>query len=195
MRLLDWLTGTKRPAIGTSKKPAAELKKALLALNRDTAPWHIRDGAAENCDLVAEWKIVDAKWYEIFAKAGLKEVFQILMRIDDAKDEVRVVDRKFTVEWKAGIPSLSYTAWVFRGRTSEIEFGQAYGFTEKGALGEIYNYRFRANEIKKPIQNAANANGWTWTYRDWSIGVAILAAPIATVIVAHGLFNLWMAHR
>lgn len=168
MGLFDSLTGTKKPASGTPKKPAADLKKTLLALNRDTAPWRIRDGTAEACDLVAEWKIVDAKWYEIFAKAGTKNVFQILMRIDDAKGEVRTVDREFTVEWRAGVPSISVAASAFRGQKVEMKFGQAYGFTETGALGEIYNYRFNTNEIKKPIQDWVTRNGWT--YRAVSFG-------------------------
>ena len=162
MGLFDVFTGTRKPAAGVAKKPAADLRQALVALNRESAPWHIRDGAPEKCDLVAEWKIVDARWYEIFAKAGVKDVFQILMRIDDAKGEVRAVDREFTVEWKAGVPSLSVAATAFRGQQVEVKFGQAYGFTEKGTLGEIYNYRFNTAEIKKPIQAAVTAAGWTY---------------------------------
>ena len=162
MGLFDSLTGTKKPAAGTPKKSAAEMRETLIKLNRDTAPWHMRDGAAEKCDFVAEWKIVDAKWYEIFAKAGLKKVFQILIRVDAEKFEVRAVDREWEVEWRAGIPALNLVASGFRGQKTEISFGAAYGFTEKGALGEIYNYRFDTREMKKPIQDAVTAAGWTY---------------------------------
>ncbi|MCJ7433097.1 MAG: hypothetical protein MUO77_06375, partial [Anaerolineales bacterium] len=41
----------------------------IMALNRPTAPYQIIDGRAKGVDLIAEWKIVDAQWYEIFAKA------------------------------------------------------------------------------------------------------------------------------
>ena len=75
MGLLDMFTGSKGPAAGAAKIPASDLRTALLALNRDTSPWIVRDGAPENCDLVAEWKIVDARWYEIFAKASRSKVF------------------------------------------------------------------------------------------------------------------------
>lgn len=47
----------------------------FLDMNRETAPYQIIDGAAENVDLIAEWKIVDAKWHELFAKANLTKVF------------------------------------------------------------------------------------------------------------------------
>src|SRR4051812_37449939 len=107
MGLLDVFTGSKGPAPGVAKIPAAELRAALLALNRDTSPWQVRDGAPEKCDLVAEWKIVDARWYETFAKASLSKVFKVLMKFDAAKGEVRSVDHEFTVEWRAGVPLLS----------------------------------------------------------------------------------------
>ena len=60
MGLFDLFTGNKTPAPGVTRIQAADLRTALLALNRDSAPWQIRDGAPEGCDLVAEWKIVDA---------------------------------------------------------------------------------------------------------------------------------------
>jgi hypothetical protein len=58
----------------------------LLAVSRPTAPFVVRDGAPERVNLVAEWRIVDASWHEIFAKAGLKKVFKVLMRIDPQKN-------------------------------------------------------------------------------------------------------------
>ena len=60
MAFFDWLTGTKRPAAGVPAKSAAEVRADLLAVNKPTAPFSVRDGAPENVDLVAEWRIVDA---------------------------------------------------------------------------------------------------------------------------------------
>lgn len=39
-----------------------EVTQKILGLNRDSAPYRIIDGKAEGVDLIAEWKIVDAKW-------------------------------------------------------------------------------------------------------------------------------------
>jgi hypothetical protein len=97
MGMFDWLTGTKRPAAGVVPKSATEVRSALLAVSRPTAPFVVRDGAPEQVDLVAEWRIVDASWYEILAKAGLKKVFKILMRLDPQKHEVRAVDQDKTL--------------------------------------------------------------------------------------------------
>ena len=152
----------KKPNKDTPVLPAGEVRQRLLALNRETAPYQIIEGAAENVDLIAEWKIVDARWYEIFAKANLTKVFRIYMKFDEAKHEVRAKDEEFTLEWRAGVPSLSLSASKFSGQKTSIEFGTAYAFTEEFKPGQVYNYRFNTNEIKKPIQEAVIACGWTY---------------------------------
>ena len=139
-----------------------EVRQRLLTLNRETAPYQILDGASQKVDLIAEWKIVDAKWYEIFAKASLTKVFRIYMKFDPAKHEVRAKDEEFTVEWKAGIPSLSLSVTKFQGQMTSVEFGTAYAFTEELSPGQVYKYRFSTNEIKKPIQEAVTACGWNY---------------------------------
>jgi len=158
----DFLTGTKRPAAGTPMVPAPGVRERLLGLNRPTAPWQIIDGAAEKVDLIAEWKIVDAQWYEIFGKAGLKKVFRIYMKMDEASHELRAMDREYSVEWSAGIPNLSLAVSSFKGQSTSVEFGQAFGFTETLAPGQIYKYKFSTNELKKPIQDAVLACGWVY---------------------------------
>ena len=55
MGLFDMFSGGSKPS--ADRKTTAALREALLAVNRDTAPFLIRDGAPEKCDLVAEWKI------------------------------------------------------------------------------------------------------------------------------------------
>ena len=162
MKLFDWLTGTKRPAVGVPAKTPAKVRADLLAVNRPTAPFIVRDGAPDNVDLVAEWRIVDATWYEIFAKAGLEKVFKVLMKLDEQAREVRAVDQEWSVEWRAGVPVLSLAATAFRGQTREFSFGMAFAFTEHGSFGEVYRYRFSTAEIKTPLQDAVTKAGWTW---------------------------------
>ena len=162
MGILDFLTGTKAAPAGVARKPASELRAALLALNRDSSPWIVRDGAPEGADLVAEWKIVDARWYEIFAKASLTKVFKVLMKLDAEKGEVRAVDQDWTVEWRAGVPNLSLSAEAFRGQKVEMSFGTAFAFKENLEFGKVYEYRFKTAEIKTPLQDTAAASGWGW---------------------------------
>ena len=162
MGLFDFLTSTKKPAAGTTVQSAAEVKARLLALNRPTAPYQLVDGSAQGCDLIAQWRIVDAKWFEIFAVAGLTKAFSIHLKIDEAAHEVRAMDREITVEWSAGVPKVSFAVSSFKGQQQSVEFGKAYGFTETLGVGEIYNYRFATKELKEPIQGAVNGAGWTY---------------------------------
>lgn len=160
--MFDFLTSTKRPAPGTPALPAQQVMERLKALTRPTAPWSVVDGRSEGVDLIAEWKIVDARWYEIFAKAGLSKVFRIYLKLNEAKKQIRAQDRAYEVSWRAGIPTLSIAASTFRGQTKSIEFGASYGFTEDFAIGQQYKYRFETGEIKKPVQDAVTACGWVY---------------------------------
>ncbi|MBN1262694.1 MAG: hypothetical protein JXB35_18575 [Anaerolineae bacterium] len=162
MKLFDFLSSTRRPSSDTPPRSPQEVIQAIWALNRPTAPYQIIDGRPEGVNLIAEWKIVDARWYQIFAKAGLEKVFRIYMKLDPAKYEVRAVDREYTVTWTAGVPALSLSVETFRGQKQSIEFGTAYAFTENLAPGQVYNYRFNTGEMKKPIQNAVTGCGWTY---------------------------------
>src|SRR5450631_1794094 len=107
MGFFDFLTSTKRPDANTPVLSAQEVRDKLLALNRPTAPYHLIDGTSEGVDVIAEWKIVDAKWFEIFAKAGLSKSFKIYLKLDENTHEVRAMDRELTVEWRAGVPKVS----------------------------------------------------------------------------------------
>jgi hypothetical protein len=162
MKLLDFFRSTKRPAADTPVLSRQDVLDRLMSLNRSTAPFHLIDGSEEKVDLIAEWKIVDAQWYEIFAKAGLSKVFKIYLKLDPDAHEVRAMDREYSVSWKAGVPTLSVAVSAFRGQTQSVEFGKAYAFTETLAPGQVYNYKFDTREIKKPIQDAVTGCGWTY---------------------------------
>ena len=163
MGIFDILTGTKAAPKGVPRSPAAELRDALLALNRDSAPWLIRDGRPEGADLVAEWKIVDARWYEIFAKASLTKVFRILMKFDEQKGEVRAVDEEWTVEWRAGVPTLSASVEAFRGQKVEMSFGTAFAFKEDlSNTARSTSTASRPPSSKRRSRRPPPPSGWGW---------------------------------
>ena len=139
-----------------------EVRERILAVNRPTAPFQVIDGADEGVDLIAEWKIVDARWYEIFAKASLKKTFKIYLKLDPEAREVRAKDREYEVAWRAGVPTLSLSAKRFSGQKQSIQFGARYGFTEELEFGQIYKYTFQTKELKGPLQEAATGCGWTY---------------------------------
>lgn len=162
MGLWDTLTSTKRPASTVTTLPQDEVRDRILALNRPSAPYQIIDGSTEGVDLIAEWKIVEANWYEIFAKAGLEKVFRIRMTFDAGKHQVRAKDDELDVAWEAGGPKLSYSRNRSIGQNTSIQLGSRYGFTEELRPGEIHTYRFSTGEIKNPIRHVVTESGWTY---------------------------------
>ncbi len=162
MAFWDRLTSTKRPAPGTSACAPDTVRERILAVNRPTAPFQIVDGQEEGVDFIAEWKIVDARWYEIFAKAGLEKVFRIHLELDEAAHEVRAKDHEYSLAWSAGVPRLEASMSRTSGQVKSFQFGTAYAFTEELRPGQVYNYRFSTGELKEPIQEAVTGCGWTY---------------------------------
>ena len=162
MGIFDFLSSKKRPAAGIPLLPGQEVYNRLWSLNRPSAPYQIIDGRVESVDLIAEWKIVDARWYEIFAKSRLSKVFRIYLKLDESAHEVRAMDREYTLAWSAGVPQLSLAASAFKGQMQSVEFGTGYAYTEQLAPGQVYKYRFSTAEIKKPIQEVVTNCGWVY---------------------------------
>ena len=163
MGLFDLFTGRRPPLPGTPCRDGAELRAAFLVLNRDSAPFVVREGGPEGADLVAEWRLSDARWRDVFAKAGLKKGAQVLLRLDYQTGEVRAVQRDYAIEWHAGMPSLSFAAEAFRGQSVEVSFGSGHAFREEDLrFGKVYDWRFRTSELKGPLQEIAAIHGWTW---------------------------------
>ena len=162
MGIFDFLSSTKRPPASTPVLGRQEVLDKLMSLNRPSAPYQLISGESEKVDLIAEWRVVDAQWHEIFAKVGLSKVFKIYLKLAPEAHEVRAMDREYSVSWSAGVPTLSFAASTFKGQTQSVEFGQGYAFTEELAPGQVYKYRFGTKEIKKPIQDAVTSCGWTY---------------------------------
>jgi hypothetical protein len=154
------LMGNAPAASGVEPIGVEELRSVLLGLNRESAPWQVRDGAEEKCDLLAEWRIVDARWSGVFFDYGLQKVYRTRLRFDEDHHEVRHVDQETSLEWRDGVPQIG-RMWS-SGQLDEVEYGRGIAFTEEGALGEVYDYRFRSSEIKDPLRDAVVAHGWGW---------------------------------
>lgn len=166
MGFLDKLKGVKGPVEGALLAGPEELQQKLLALNAGQVPFTVAPGSGgEEGDLIVEWKIVEAQWYEIFAKAGLEKSHRILLSLDRSSNEVRALEQSSEVSWEAGVPTLKLSAEKFQGRTMGTkEFGKAYAFTGVNPLsfGEVYNYRFDVSEMKDPIISVVTNNGWSF---------------------------------
>jgi hypothetical protein len=116
MGLLDWVNGTRRPAVPLVPQPAAALYTALLAVNRPGASFAVRDGRSDGVDLVADLKFADQDWYRYFAKLSPRTAFRIFLRLDESCAEVRGHEQECQVEQLAGVFYYAKVEALRRGR-------------------------------------------------------------------------------
>ena len=158
--------GGKKPS-GTPPVTKSILIDRLLALNDPSKPYHIV--RAVDTDLLAEWKIVDAEWYGVLNKNGLKQAYRALLLVDESRHSVRCCEEFATVSWTVGpkgpIPTVSYAQSFFRGRILySKQYAKGYGLRQLAPPEprQIYEYKFDVNEIRGPIIVTVEENGWEW---------------------------------
>lgn len=162
MGLFDMFTGTKRPASGTTPRPQDEVRNSLLALNRPDAPFVIRDGAPDGVDLVSEWKVRDPGWYDYFKAVGMHRTFQVHMKFDANKSELRSVDKEWLLEWANGVPLVKPAKQYGRGQINQTERRFTFERDERGKIRKVEEGTFSARDLKSPIQDVVTDMGWTW---------------------------------
>jgi len=143
-----------------------ELIDKILALNDPLKPYRIVKGT--DTDLIAEWKIVDAEWYGIFSKSGLKEAYMARLLVDESRHAVRCYEELHGITWTAALPltpRIHYRRSFFGGRILyKKEHAKGYGIKQLKTLeaGKVYDYKFDVNEIRGPIILTVEENGWEW---------------------------------
>ncbi len=157
-RILDKLTGTKRPAEGTPRSTPEELRAALLAVAGPDDPYRVTEGGPKNADLTAEWRIDEPTWSTTFSQKDVSHVIKIMMKLDDEAGEVRSIDQTYTVTWRAGVAQLSITRESHRGQTKQVAFRKEIGVD--GTTRTTWS--FSSDELKDPLRDAALQRGWGW---------------------------------
>jgi hypothetical protein len=162
---LDWVTKRvfRFPGEGDAVS-GAELRAAILAINQFDVPVMVEDREDR---LVATWKYVDARWWELLAKAGLTKTYELHMKLDDAQHLVTLIDVNKSVSWGAGPTGVRLRGGFFRGVIWAYEIGKAWGIKDSFHPGKIYDYRFVPQEIKMPIMNSILRRGWDVRFGMW----------------------------
>jgi len=165
MGYFQYLGGKKQHDIPPVRKQ--ELIDKILILNDPSKPYHIAEGI--DTDLLAEWKIVDTKWWGIMNKNGLRQAYTARLLLDESRHSVRCYEELYRIDWTVGLqgltPKVNYERAFFAGRIIyKKEYAKGYAMKELKSLemGKVYDYRFDINEIRGPIISAVEENGWEW---------------------------------
>lgn len=150
--------------------PMNELKKLLTGINTYQAPVMAEKKGDQ---LVVTWKYVDVKWWEILAKKlALKMLYELHIKFDDKKKEVKLIDVNRKVKWDVGFEGTRHgvakiSGGFFRGVLFEYEIGKLWGIKENFRLGKVYDYKFVPREIKNPVLNTILRSGWNVRFALW----------------------------
>ena len=141
-----------------------ELRAQIQGINEFDAPVMVEERKRK---LVATWKYVDARWLELFAKAGLTKSYELQMKFHEGRHTVTMVDRTKEATWRAGMGGVSVSGSTSQGVVMAYEVGKQWGIKENFAPGKIYDYKFVPSEIKLPILNSILRSGWDVQYGMW----------------------------
>lgn len=144
--------------------PKEEVRARLLELNNFDLPFHVREGKGGR--LVAEWRLVDAKWSALFERGRMKMAHSVAIDLEGPGRVARSLDRQYRLHWSATVGRLQASAFGFRGISFfQSGLGESYGIilTDEGWRADAaYKYRFNLNELKQPLLQAILSSGWTY---------------------------------
>ena len=143
--------------------------------------------------------VIDAQWYTLIRKNGLKRVFTYEVRTYDRSRTLSITDVENSVRWDAGAgvtspPSLHAERSFKRGRVYQLSFQKQYGFdAQTRQPTKVVDYRFNANEGRDIIRRAATRAGWKERMGAEERGAVIFAGAIVATGALIGLFFLGRA--
>jgi len=162
MGLFDKLTGTQHPPEGVSPVPGQDLREALLGLNRPEVPYVIRYGGGERCDLLAEWRLTEPAWQQVFVRSQISHTVRIRMRLDHNEHEVRALEEQRELS-RVGTPTrLQTTSEYTRGPSRTVSRRWTVGRGADGHLEAAETFRFDSAEMREPLRDTVLRSGWTW---------------------------------
>lgn len=144
--------GSERPI------PLSELKSRLMELSQySDIPFFVIERGDK---LIASWKIVDAKWIELFGVGGLKKQYELTLIFHEAKNLVSYRERSSDIETELNTERVGFKKQVQWGWRKEFCFGKSWGIKTDGTIGEQYSYKFSTSDIKNPVFGIINNSGW-----------------------------------
>ena len=135
-----------------------ELRNQILEINNYDAPVRVENKGKK---ISISWNYVNAKWYGLLSKSGISKHYELQVRFNDKTKTATLIDIQKDISFGSTPGEISLRGGFFRGICMEYERGIAWGLTDNFKLGKVYDYKFTNAEIKDPVMNTINRNGWT----------------------------------
>lgn len=158
------------PETGAAPIAKGRLLAAILALNDERRPWAYRPTPDDpRTDIVAEWKLADARWWGAFQRNGFRRSYRALVALHEPTGELRIAEETSATSWTVGSEGITpIVRWSHRFFKGVILFERAreaaYGVVDElpPRIGEIYSYDFDPWRVKGPLLRLAVENGWAF---------------------------------
>ena len=132
--------------------------------------------------------IVDAKWYTLLYKNGIKKTFTIDAKLKEDKHTAATTDTLYALDWQAGadtgsfVPRLGGKLNAQKGEVWSFQAGKQYGASEQGQVGETASWRFSSMEAKEWLDGQLKMNGWHRTLGGTAKGALIFAIVVLVLM-------------
>lgn len=138
--------------------PPEKIREEILSINTYDCPVTVKEKNPNH--FIITWKYVDATWWEVFRKAGMRSNYRLHVKLDPARHEARLIDVETGMNWNAGLTGFHQRFTFFRGIMMKVSIGKAWGIRENFSLGKLYDYHFNSSEVKSPVFNTLLRAGW-----------------------------------
>lgn len=134
--------------------------------------------------------VVDAQYYTILFKEGIKRVFTHHVAVDEQGGSYTITDDAYDLEWKAGVdvdegvprPELRAAASRQLGTVKRFSTQKTWAIDDSGQYGKVVDYSFSSEDGRRMIREAAEAVGLR--QRMGTVTKIGLAAAVLGVVVA-----------
>lgn len=167
-----------------------ELKQQLLDLNSNAdIPFSIIE---KDDMLIASWKIVDAKWVELFGLGGIKKQYELSLRFDEQNKQVSYKGKSVDINTEINAERVGFKKEIRYGNRKEFSFETSWGLKTDGSVGNQYSYKFSTADIKNPVFGIIKQSGWLLKQNAtdkygalflWLVCILFLAAGIIFTLV------------
>lgn len=132
--------------------------------------------------------IVDAKWYTLLFKNGLKKTFSVDVALEESSKKAKTNDQLFELNWEAGVggaeprPHIGARINVSQGEIVSYQSHKEFGVSESGNVGQVVDYKFDSREAKNWLNDQLAAAGWS-RGMSWQTKVGLWVGIGAIVLV------------
>ena len=134
-----------------------EVRQELLWVNAADIPVVVEEEG--NC-IEISWKYLDATWWGVMEKQGVRESFKVIVRLDPERHTATLIDVFGSLSWRAGAQGASVRWSWFRGVYLGYSLGKMWGLRENFSPGKIYDYKFSSENLHNPVMNTLLRAGW-----------------------------------